>query len=153
MVPTLGNKSYLCYSGYGYQRKLCRSVTTWFLDNFLPRHVLDIEVLHRGMKCEDAYGYCDYVGSSYRPREFCIELQSNMSKEMYIKTLLHELVHLRQWVKGTLKMKSGKMHFDGENVSEVEYMSQPHEIEARELEEKLYIDYIFDTVGDWLGDE
>ncbi len=50
-------------------------------------------------------------------------------------------------------MKSGKMHFDGENVSEVEYMSQPHEIEARELEEKLYIDYIFDTVGDWLGDE
>jgi uncharacterized protein YkuJ len=76
-----------------------------------------------------------------------------MSKEMYIKTLLHELVHLRQWVKGTLKMKSGKMHFDGENVSEVEYMSQPHEIEARELEEKLYIDYIFDTVGDWLGDE
>ena len=153
MVLTLGNKSYLSYSGYGYSRKLCQTVTTWFLNKFLPRHVLDIEVLHRGMKLEDSFGYCDYTGSSYRPREFCIELQSNMSKKDYTKTLLHELVHLRQWVKGTLRMKSGRMHFDGENVSTMDYMSQPHEIEAMELEEKLYNEFIYDTVGDWLDDE
>ena len=32
-------------------------------------------------------------------------------------------------------------------------MDQPHEIEAYGLEEKLYLDFIYDTEGHWLGDE
>ncbi len=93
---------YLEMSGYGYSKLLCEDVTTWFLNRFLPRHKIEVEILHRGLKREQVYGYCDYVGESYRPREFLIELQTHMDEELYIKTLLHELVHLRQWVIGSL---------------------------------------------------
>ena len=50
-------------------------------------------------------------------------------------------------------MKSGKMYFEGESVSKYEYMDQPHEVEAYDSEDKLYLDFMYDTYGIWLGDE
>ena len=61
---------------------------------------------------------------------------------MYIKTLLHELVHLQQWVTGTLRAKRGKRYYDGTNVEDIDYWDQPHEIEARGQEEILYQQYL-----------
>ena len=113
--------SYITLSGYGYSKRLCEDVTTWFLNRFLPRHKIEVEVLHRGLKREEVYGYCDYVGEARRPREFLIELDTHMEEELYIKTLLHELVHLRQWVVGSLRMKRGKMHYGKEPVENYEY--------------------------------
>lgn len=108
----------------------------------MPRHHLYIDVEHKGLKREFVYGYCDYTGNSYKPREFLIELQSHMDKELYTKTLIHELVHVHQWVSGSLKAKRGKMYYDKEPVDFYEYWDQPHEIEAREKEESLYHEYI-----------
>jgi hypothetical protein len=86
------------HSGYGYSKILCEDVTSWFLNRFFPRHKIDVTIIHRGLKREEVYGYCDVVEDSYRPREFLIELQTHMDTELYIKTLLHELTHLKQWV-------------------------------------------------------
>jgi hypothetical protein len=138
---------YLEMSGYGYSKLLCEDVATWFLNKFLPRHKIEVEILHRGLKREEVYGYCDYVGESYRPREFLIELQTHMEEELYIKTLLHELVHLRQWVLGSLRMRRGKMHYGKIAVELYDYWHQPHEIEAREQEETLYLKYLFEKNG------
>jgi len=62
-------------------------------------------------------------------------------------------VHLRQWVRGTLQYKSGRMLFNNERISKYEYMEQPHEIEAYASEEPLYLEYMLDTTGNWYGDE
>jgi hypothetical protein len=132
-------------SGYGYRKRICEDVACWFLNKFLPRHKIYVEILHRGLKREHVYGYCDYTGESYRPREFLIELDTYMHQELYIKTLLHELVHLQQWVTGTLRAKRGKRYYAGTNVEEIEYWDQPHEIEAREQEASLYLDYLVDN--------
>ena len=59
----------------------------------------------------------------------------------YVKTLLHELVHLKQWVEGSLKLKSGRTFYKGKSVSDMRYYQQPHEIEAFKLQEELYILY------------
>jgi hypothetical protein len=136
--------SYITYSGYGYSKRLCEDVTTWFLNKFLPRHKIEVEILHRGLKREEVFGYCDYVGESYRPREFLIEMDTWMHQELYIKTLLHELVHLRQWVVGSLRSKRGKMYYGKECVEDIDYWDQPHEIEAREQEETLYLEYLIE---------
>tara|TARA_B100000575_G_C22752566_1_gene448859 strand:+ start:183 stop:530 length:348 start_codon:yes stop_codon:yes gene_type:complete len=103
--------------------------------------------VHKGLKREHSFGFCDFVDQAYRPRVFVIEVQSNLSKEMYIKTLLHEFVHLKQWLQGTLRMKSGKMYFDGESVEKYEYMDQPHEVEAYDSEERLAREFLCDTYG------
>lgn len=139
--------SYITHSGYGYSKLRCESVTAWFLNKFFPRHKIDVEILHRGLKRECVYGYCDVVGDSYRPRQFLIELNTYMSEELYIKTLLHELTHLRQWVIGSLRQKRGKMYYDKEPVEFYDYWHQPHEIEAREQEETLYYEYLSSCSG------
>ena len=134
-------------SGYGYSKKLCEDITSWFLNEFYPRHKISVDIVHRGLKRENALGYCDVEGDSYRPRHFLIELQSNMCKESYIKTLLHELTHLAQWVDGSLRFRHGKMCYCQEPVENYDYEDQPPEIEARESEEILYDLYLNEKEG------
>ena len=117
------------------------------LNKYVPRHKFYVRIVHKGLKREHSFGFCDFVDQAYRPRVFVIEVQSNLSKEMYIKTLLHEFVHLKQWLQGTLRMKSGKMYFDGESVEKYEYMDQPHEVEAYDSEERLAREFLCDTYG------
>jgi len=139
--------SVLEISGYGYRKLLCEDVATWFLNRFLPRHKIHVEILHRGLKREGVNGYCDIVGEQYRPRQFLIELDTYMDDELYIQTLLHELTHLRQWVVGSLRVRYGKLCYSKEPVEKYEYWHQPHEVEAREQEETLYLEYLLDTHG------
>jgi hypothetical protein len=129
-------------SGYGYRKRICEDVASWFLNKFLPRHKVYVEIHHRGLKREGVYGWCDIMGETYRPREFLIELNTHMDQELYIKTLLHELVHLRQWVTGTLRSKRGKRYYGSINVEELDYEDQPHEMEARAEEDPLYLEYL-----------
>ena len=128
--------------GYGYSKRLCEDVVSWFVSKYLPRHKLEIEVLHRGMKRESAYGYCDVAGRHYNPREFLIELDTHMDKETYTKTLIHELYHVLQFCKGELKLKSSKRYYKGECMEDLEYYEQPHEIAARWNERILYQQYL-----------
>ena len=136
---------YLETTGYGFSKKLCEDVVNWFVSKYLPRHKLEIEVLHRGMKRENAYGYCDVAGRHHNPREFLIELDTHMNKETYTKTLIHELYHVLQFCRGELKLKSSKRYYKGECMEDLEYYEQPHEIAARWNERILYQQYLTDT--------
>lgn len=135
---------YLEMSGYGYSKRLCEDVVNWFVSKHLPRHHLEIEVLHRGLKRECALGYCDVSGRTYNPREFLIELDVNLNRQDYIRTLLHELYHVLQFVKGELKLKSSKKYFRGECVEDLKYFEQPHEIFAFWNEKILYSQYLLE---------
>ena len=139
--------SSISHSGYGYSKIICEDVTSWFLNNFFPRHKISVDIIHHGLKKDNVIGYCDVVGNNRRPRDFLIELQPNLSKELYIKTLLHELTHLAQWVDGSLRFTHGKMCYCQEPVENYDYKDQPHEIEARESEEILYDLYMSDKQG------
>jgi len=139
--------SVVVHTGYGYSKRLCEDVTSWFLNKYFPRHKITIDIVHRGLKREHVYGYCDTVDESYRPRHFLIELDTYMEEELYTQTLLHELAHLAQWVRGSLRFRYGKLCYSKEPVEKYEYWHQPHEIEAREQEETLYLEYLFDKNG------
>ena len=139
--------SNITHSGYGYSKVLCEGVTSWFVNTFFPRHNITLEIVHRGLKREEVYGYCDVVGDAYRPRHFLIELDTYMDKDLYIKTLLHELAHMAQWIRGSLRHRYGKLCYCKTPVENWEYWYQPHEIEAREEEERLFEMYLTDTYG------
>ena len=70
-----------------------------------------------------------------------------MDRKTYIKTLLHELTHVAQWIRGDLKLKHGKLCYSHEPVENYDYVDQPHEIEAREQEEILYDLYLKEQLG------
>ena len=136
--------SYICHSGYGYSKILCEDVTSWFLNKYFPRHKITLDIVHRGLNREQVVGYCDVVGETHRPRHFLIELQTYMDEELYVKTLLHELTHMKQWVDGVLRSRYGKLCYSKEPVEKYEYWYQPHEVEARYMEEELYHEYLID---------
>jgi hypothetical protein len=138
----------IIHSGYGYRKSVCEDVTSWFLNKFFPRHHITVDVVHRGLAREGVYGYCDILDEpKKRPRYFLIELHTYLDEESYIKTLLHELVHLQQWVRGSLQFRYGKMCYCKEPVEKYDYEYQPHEIEAREQEETLYEQYMEEVCG------
>ena len=88
--------SIFSHSGYGYSKTICQTTTTWFLNKHLSEYEIgNLEVVHKGLKRDDSWGYCDNIDGGYR-----IELQSGMRKELYIRTLIHELIHVDQNVRG-----------------------------------------------------
>ena len=132
-------------TGYGARKRRVEGTVAWFLSKYLPRHHIYIEILHRGLRREQSYGYCSVSGDIYRPREFLIEIDPKLDLELYTKTILHELIHLRQWVSGTLKERRGKMYYKDIKCEDLDYWELPHEIEAHGLEESYYHDYLTDT--------
>ena len=71
-----------------------------------------------------------------------MELHNRMTPEHYTKTLLHELWHVYQHVKGHLKDKGQKRLWKGIDHSETDYDDQPWEKEAHKKESELYGEYV-----------
>jgi len=132
---------YLEVTGRGPRRR-CESVLMWFIGKYLPRHKLDITINHRGLLREGVFGYCTVEDCNYRPRSFLIELHTNLSEDLYYKTLLHELQHVLQHVRGDLRDKHQKRLWKGIDCSEMDYEESPWEIEAHQMEEMLYQEYL-----------
>ena len=65
-----------------------------------------------------------------------------MDVDHYAHTLLHELWHVYQHVKGNLKDKRGKRLWKGIDHTETDYSDQPWEIEAQQMELKLFEEYL-----------
>jgi hypothetical protein len=135
---------YLEIEGRG-PKTTCGKVVRWFKSQYLPRHHLGVTVQHRGLKREKAYGYCSVQDSDFRPREFLIELETTMHGDLYIQTLLHELWHMYQHVKGQLRDKRGVRSWKGINHAKTDYEDQPWEKEARTMEEVLYNDFLIEV--------
>jgi hypothetical protein len=132
---------YLNLSGRG-PHKVCEDVVFWFVSKYLPRHKLTINVNHRGLKREHVDGWCWVEDCNWNPREFMIEIQTGLPRDHYIQTLLHELQHVLQHVRGDLRDKRGIRCWKGTNCSDVNYEDQPWEIEARQMEEVLWTQYL-----------
>lgn len=123
-------------SGHKTRKKLCSKVVEWFYSNYLIEYDATIEVLHRGLIHEGVYGYCDVVDDDYK--EYLIEIHNKLTKEEYIKCLIHELVHVHQFCTGSLEIKSCKRYYKGVCMDDLDYENQDHEIEAHKREEELY---------------
>mgnify|MGYP001158133408 FL=1 len=133
---------YLETTGYNYSRRRCEDIVVWFIAKYLPRHNLDIKINHRGLLREGVLGWCSVIDSDSRPRDFEIELHNRMDVIPYTQTLLHELWHVYQHVKGNLKDKRGKRLWKGIDHTETDYSDQPWEIEAQQMELKLFEEYL-----------
>ena len=72
-------------SGSKYSRRRCESVVSWFMQKYLPKHKIEVEVLHRGLLREGVYGWCTVTDCNWKPRSFLIEIHNHLSPEDYIK--------------------------------------------------------------------
>ena len=133
---------YLETTGYNYSHRRCEDIVLWFIAKYLPRYKIDIRVNHRGLLREGVFGWCTVMDSDSRPRDFEIELHNRMDVILYTQTLLHELWHIYQHVKGNLRDRRGKRLWKGIDHTETDYSDQPWEIEAQSMEIKLFEEYL-----------
>ena len=142
---TLGIMSCFETTGYGYNRTLSKNIATWFINKFLSEYDLYVRITHRGLKRQNSLGFCDCLCEENSTKVFVVDIQSKLPHILYTKTLLHEFVHIHQFLKGELESKSGKTFYNGECVTKYEYMKQPHEIEAYQAEDGLFANFMYDT--------
>jgi len=106
---------------------------------------LDIKLTKNLKKKEKAYGYCHIIDDSLsRPREFMIELDASMkySFDQILTWLAHEMVHLKQFVRGELfDYENGRVQWKSRTFGRVHYTDQPWEKEAYRLEGYLYKEF------------
>ena len=134
---------YLDQAGKGHKR-LSNDVVMWFRGKYHPRHNIEVSLLHRGLLREGVYGWCSVQDCDHRPRSFLIEIHNRLDDKTFIKVLLHELWHVKQFVTGDMRDKKGKKHWKGVDISNVDYDDDPSEIEATKLEIPLYYEYMLD---------
>ena len=114
----------------------------WFVDTYLPRHKLIINVDHIGLLRNSVFGWVWATDCDHRPREFEMEIHNRLNPEDYTKTLLHELWHVYQHVQGDLKDKRQYRLWKGVDHSNTDYEDQPWEVEALRMEDELYREYL-----------
>lgn len=129
-------------SGSKYSRRRCSSIVNYFCTQYLKRYNIEVEVLHRGLLREGVCGWCTVTDCDWRPRSFLIEIHNQLSIEDYTKTLLHELYHILQHIRGDLRDKRGIRCWKGIDCSELDYSEQPWEQEAHSKEQELYQEYL-----------
>jgi len=84
-------------------------------------------------------GYCTQEDHD----DYTIELRSDLRGEELERTIIHELVHIWQYVRGDLVQEhirglGPRMVWKGEDMTSVDYADRPWEQEAVDLEERYH---------------
>lgn len=97
---------------------------------------------------EKSWGYCQWEDNNHSPRKFLVVLHNNKSQKRLLLTLMHELVHVKQYANGELKdYRSGairwkKKKYSSEQETDIlSIMSTPWEKQAYKLSEEIYTKY------------
>ena len=149
---TVVNKMILNIKGSNKDyRKLIESAAQYYAEKLVGKRLLKtIKItidLKRGMlKKDDVEGTCiwdDWEDLRKTPRDFTIELDSGVNIRNLLINLAHEMVHMKQWVKGDMYEYSNphivrfmKKKYD---MSNTDYWDFPWEIEAYGRQLGLFI--------------
>mgnify|MGYP000417874115 CR=1 FL=1 len=136
-------------NGTEVQHNLCASMIEFVIDKLMPRlkDKLYITIEFEQGLYENYFinGDCVVDGEDFRPRDFIIRLDANISNVEMLTTVAHEMVHVKQMARDELRQYSRiKGHrFNGLFISdETEYWDRPWEIEAHGREQGLLRQWI-----------
>jgi len=92
-------------------------------------------------KDEESYGYVMPIDVAARcPRKFSVKIDAQLNSYMTIRTIAHEMVHVKHYCRGELKDIEGcPKKWLGEIYDEtIDYKDLPWEIDALRMEPVLY---------------
>lgn len=119
------------------QRNLTEQAARFIIGELVPRkRKLELDIQIHTM--EHWVGLCEHLDTN----EFEINIHSKQNLYEYIATLAHELVHMKQYLRGELASDFRRMKWMGKDMTDLPYSKQPWEIEAQELQHGLAKDFI-----------
>lgn len=144
-------------------RALAEDVVWFCLERLLPRHrALDITVTLKKTFEDGAWGLC-YGGED--DRDMYIDIDHRLYRELgwedFVDTICHEMVHVKQSVRGELKeyfrphYKRVWMCRDGKyrDYDNIPYERQPWEVEAHRMAPVLGLEYKMEVNGELMLDK
>jgi len=128
-----------------HRRQLAEKSIQFFINELkLNRSRFNLTVISQKdlHKDEDAFGFVFHLDD----REIAMILDSRMNYKNLVETIAHEMIHVKQIAKGTLKhyIKRGKIYrtWCGKKVKDVEYHRRPWELEAFRKEKELTYNFV-----------
>jgi hypothetical protein len=130
--------------GSKLERTLVKSVSNFVRKTYFPRHrSVNINFDLTRKDIDYAYHASCY---SWSPRRFHIVVHDIINIKDFIQVLIHEMVHVKQYVLGELNDKpvgdSFKIYWKKEDHTDTPYYKQPWEIEAYQLQKDLYVKFL-----------
>lgn len=116
--------------------RICKEVLKWYDKTFLNDYDFDVTVEHTNLGEHSALMHVS--GELEEPREFTIEVHQYLEGKEYVMTLIHEMIHIEDYIKGNLTERDGKRYWDGVFYESSDYDNQPWEIRANRLETVFY---------------
>lgn len=133
-----------------HRRNLVESCIKFFIRELgLERSRYSLVIMaEKGLReAEDAQGIVFRFGE----RDLAMLVDSRLNYKDLVETIAHEMVHVRQMARGTLKtaVSRGRTHqiWRGKKMGEIAYHRRPWEIEAFQLERLLVNNFVYDILG------
>ena len=122
------------------QRIVAYKVVDFMIKKLMPRvKTLDITVELKNIPIRDnAWGLVEIQDSN---REFIIELEKSLCLYDFVTYLIHEMIHVKQYVRKELTEKGSTVYWNGENCSKISYSKQPWEVEAYRLQSRYSVEF------------
>lgn len=115
----------------------------FYAENLMTQKMLDNIFLKIKFNPKiNVFGYAsvEEVNDRGKPREFLIELNPHIGAAEILKTIAHEMVHVKQFVYG--ETNESLTRWKGTRIDEsTDYYDQPWEIEANGVEIGLFTKY------------
>lgn len=130
----------------GNLKKKYREALVYFVKSSFPHQMwrnLEIRVsFKKNLGRVHGLVYIEDYNYSNEPRSFVIEVNKSDPEEEIIKTLAHEVEHIRQYVYGELNEEMTFWKGRKVNPDKMNYYEQPWEKEANKIGDLMYSFYI-----------
>ena len=106
---------------------------------------IDVSLIRNLSKKEGIFGDCSWNDQNHRPRDFTIRLDSALEERDIHETLAHEMVHVKQFVRGELvdlARESTSVKWMGKRMNWSNDDNEPWEIEPNERSLALYEEWL-----------
>jgi hypothetical protein len=119
------------------KQQIAYDVIGYCYNQLIPKHDVDIFLNIKSIKSHNTYGWCQHNYTN----NFDISIEESLTISQLIKTICHEMVHVKQGVTNELVEKYTTKYqrlWKGTTCDEYDISSLPWELEAYKLEEELF---------------
>ena len=124
--------------GTKYQREVASKVVYWTAKKLGIHRMRTLYIQAVLSKIKNADGYCSMEDED--KRTFTIEANKTLKLRQLIMTLIHEMVHVKQFARNEMNdyLVNGRYRWKSKTISQnTPYEKMPWEREAARLQEKL----------------
>lgn len=126
-------------------KDLCLFTAYKLMPRMAPKLTVEFEFVTNLFKREGIFGDCAYYEGDKNPRDFVVRVDPGIGDFDRLKTVSHEMVHVKQIARGELRelVKTPYYRFHRQYYHKnTDYFDRPWEIEAHGREEGLVVRWL-----------